>query len=140
MGNRRGCEPAGCGSTSRCRFRGRCREATRRRYGSGHPDSCVGVLVADLVAQPRGQLIIFAGDRVAQPGPKAEPLALVGAPPGNFAHVPRGAVGPAEERKKSVGEDAVVVRAAEPAPGTELHELEAAVGTGQAGELADELA
>ena len=54
----------------------------------------MGILEAELVSQPRGFLVVFAGDRLAQPG--AEPQAMAGAlaPAGHLAHVPGGAVVP----------------------------------------------
>ena len=47
---------------------------------------------------------------------------------------------PLEQGQQAPAEDPVVLRAAEPAAGPEFHELDAAVGAGQLGELADELA
>ena len=63
-----------------------------------------------------------------------------GRPPGAL---PTCRVAPCDRREQgeqAPGEDLVVGRAAEPAPGPELHEADAAVGAGQLGQLADELA
>ena len=45
-----------------------------------------------------------------------------------------------DQRHQPGGEHAVVLRAAEPPAGPELHELDAAIGAGQLGQLADQLA
>ena len=45
-----------------------------------------------------------------------------------------------KQRHQSLGEDPVVLGAAQPAAGPEFHELDAAIGTGHLGQLADQLA
>src|SRR5205823_5365256 len=112
----------------------------RQRNVSGHPGSFVGILEAELVAKPRRLLVIFARDGVAQEGAESEPLARVGTTPRDLADVPGRAVGVTEHGEQAAREDPVVERTAEPPSGPELHELQAAIGAGQAGELADQLA
>ena len=51
----------------------------------------MGVLEAELVSQPRGFFVVFAGDRLAQLGPQPEPLSRARAV---RCHVPGGAVVP----------------------------------------------
>ena len=80
--------------------------------GSGQvvQSSCVGVLEAELVAEPRGLFVIFAGDRRRGAGCGAgggRPAA--GAAPGDLADVPGGAVVPLEQGQQPACEDLVVV-------------------------------
>src|SRR6202042_3304437 len=99
--------------------------------------SCLVILGAELVPQPRGFFVVFPGDRLAEAGAEPQAMAAAGASAGGLAHVPGRAVIPLDQRDQPGGEDLVVLRAAEPAAGAELHELDAAIGAGQLGQLAD---
>ena len=86
-----------------------------------------GILRAQQVAQPRGFLVIFTADGLAQPGPQPQPFRGALAPPRRLAHVPGRSVVSLQERHQSLRKDPVVLGTAEPPARSEFHELDAAV-------------
>jgi hypothetical protein len=101
--------------------------------------SCVGILEAEQVAEPRFFFVIFASDGFPEPCTQTQPVRgrLLAMAARGFPHMPGRPMRPVEKWSQATRENGVVVRAAEPALGPVLHEFQAAIGTSQAGELTD---
>ena len=99
-----------------------------------------GFLRAEQVSQPGGFFILFPRDRLAEPSAHLEPLHGSFATPGNLADVPGGTVKSLQQAREPLGKDRVITGTAQPAAGSEFHELDSAIRDRQFGQLAHKLA